>query len=116
MAKKTLIILTLVVGLLLPAAVFADTAAWEWTTTGIDFTNGNWTFGQVFTVGSQNITVDFLGYFNDGTMADSHPVSIWDANGGPNRLLHYHQGFRVHDRPLPVQHDLPGHPACGADL
>ena len=81
MAKKTLIILTLVVGLLLPAAVFADTAAWEWTTTGVDFTNGNWNFGQVFTVGSQNITVDFLGYFNDGTMADSHPVSIWDANG-----------------------------------
>ncbi len=47
--KKTLLALALTVGLLLPAAIFADTAAWEWTTTGIEFTNGNWTFGQVFT-------------------------------------------------------------------
>jgi putative flippase GtrA len=80
MAKRILLVLTLV-GMLLPAAAFADTAAWEWTTTGNDFTNGDWTFGQVFTPDT-NITVDFLGYFNDGTMVDSHPVSIWNGTTG----------------------------------
>ena len=80
--KKTLLALALTVGLLLPAAIFADTAAWEWTTTGIEFTNGNWTFGQVFTP-TQNIQVDFLGYFNPSTgMLDSHPVSIWNGTTG----------------------------------
>jgi len=56
-------------------------AAWEWVTTGIEGTNGDWTFGQVFSP-NQNITLDFLGYFNPSTgMTDSHPVGIFDANG-----------------------------------
>jgi len=80
--KKTLLVLALAVGLLLPAALFADTAAWEWTTTGIEFTNGDWNFGQVFTP-TTNITVDFLGYFDPSTgMLDSHPVSIWNGTTG----------------------------------
>jgi len=59
----------------------ASYAAWEWSSTGIEFTNGDWTFGQVFTPNT-NLTVDFLGYFNpSGGMFDSHPVSIWDSNG-----------------------------------
>ena len=80
--KKSLFALALAVGLLLPAAVFADTAAWEWTTTGIEYTNGDWTFGQVFTP-TQNIQVDFLGYFNPSTgMVDTHAVSIWNGTTG----------------------------------
>lgn len=79
MAKKMLLLLTLA-GLLLPAAAFADQAAWEWGTTGQSNTNGDWTFGQVFTP-TQNFTVDFLGYYNPMPMLDVHPVSIWDANG-----------------------------------
>ncbi len=59
----------------------SSSAAWEWSTTGTDFTNGNWTFGQVFTP-TTNLTVDFLGYFNDGTMVDNHPVSIWNGTTG----------------------------------
>jgi len=58
-----------------------SSAAWEWATTGIEFTNGDWTFGQVFTP-NVNFTLDFLGYFNPSTgMTDSHPVGIYDANG-----------------------------------
>lgn len=65
-------------GAFMPATSYA---AWEWTTTGIEFTNGNWTFGQVFTP-TTNLQVNYLGYFNPtGGMLDSHPVSIWDANG-----------------------------------
>jgi hypothetical protein len=82
MKKKTLLALALTVGLLLPAAMFADTAAWEWETTGVDFTNGSWTFGQVFTP-TQNLTIDFLGYFNSSAgMFDSHAVSIWNGTSG----------------------------------
>jgi len=84
--KKTLLVLALAVGLLLPAALFADTAAWEWTTTGIEFTNGDWNFGQVFTP-TTNITVDFLEYFDPSTgMLDSHPVSSGMAR--PERWSH----------------------------
>jgi hypothetical protein len=75
-----LLVATVLVVVQTPA--FASVAAWEWSTTGTEFTDGNWTFGQVFTP-NQNIYVDFLGYFNPSTgMLDSHPVSIWDANGG----------------------------------
>jgi hypothetical protein len=46
------------------------------------FTNGNWTFGQVFTP-TTNIQVDFLGYFDPSTgMLDSHPVSFWNGTTG----------------------------------
>jgi Domain of unknown function (DUF4082)/PEP-CTERM motif len=80
--NKSLVVLALTIAMLVPAAAFADTAAWEWTTTGIEYTNGSWTMGQVFTP-TANITVDFLGYFNPSTgMTDTHAVSIWNGTSG----------------------------------
>jgi hypothetical protein len=40
--------------------------------------------GEVFTP-TQNITVDYLGYFYDTItgMSDSHPVILYDASGNP---------------------------------
>jgi len=79
------------VGLLLPAAALADgltpvppPPAWEFTSPGISFNNGSgYTFGEVFTVGSQNITVGYLGYYyNPSTgMAESHQVGLFDGSG-----------------------------------
>jgi hypothetical protein len=48
----------------------------------LEFTNGDWTFGQVFTP-TTNFQVNFLGYFNPSTgIVDSHPVSIWNGTTG----------------------------------
>ncbi len=103
--KKTLLALALTVGLLLPAAMFADTAAWEWSTTGIEGTNGDWTFGQVFTP-TQNFQVDFLGYYNPtvacSTSTGQH-LEWHDRSAG--RILDDHLRFRLRQHPLPLQHD-----------
>lgn len=81
MAKKflTMFAFTVIVTVLSTAAM-ADTAAWEFTSAGDNFTDNNWTFGEVFVV-DQTITVNFLGYFNNGNMLDQHPVGMFDANG-----------------------------------
>lgn len=58
--------------------------AWDFDCPGNNsFTNENWTFGEVFTP-TQNITVDALGYFDNGTpgsFISDHPVGIFDASG-----------------------------------
>jgi hypothetical protein len=67
----------------LPAATFASTEAWDFTTASQAFTNGNWTFGEVF-VPEVNITVDFLGYYAPnglGNFLSDHPVGMFDTNG-----------------------------------
>ena len=58
----------------------ASYAGWEFSTSGTNFTNGNWTFGEVFTP-TQGIVVNFLGYYNDGNMNDRHPVGLFDSSG-----------------------------------
>jgi hypothetical protein len=78
--------LLLIAGLLLPVAAQADdvTPAWEFTSAGAESNNGSgYSMGEVFTVGSQNITVDYLGYFYDSSasMSESHPVALYDASG-----------------------------------
>ena len=81
--SKKLFGVFLLAGLLLPIAVKAESVspAWEFSTVGSQGTNGNWTFGEVFTP-NQDISVDYLGYYNPTTgMADSHPVGIFDAQG-----------------------------------
>src|ERR1039457_6030874 len=73
--------IALVVALLMPAGAFAATAGWEFSTVGTEFTDNNWTFGEVFTA-TTNFTVDFLGYYNPTTgMADSHLVELFDSAG-----------------------------------
>ena len=74
---KRILLVLLVVGLSAPAA-FADWAAWEWQQTGYEQTNGNWTFGQVFTPHS-DIRINLLGYFYDPKFgwASDHEVSLW---------------------------------------
>jgi len=78
--------LFLLAALLLPVAAQADSVspAWEFSSIGTDGNNGAGdSLGEVFTVGSQNITVDSLGYFFDSSagMTEQHPVAIYDANG-----------------------------------
>jgi hypothetical protein len=98
---KKLLLLLAAAALLVPAGFAANTpstglpthtaqsgtadptsfAAWEFANVGSEGTNGNWTFGEVFTPNT-NLTVDFLGYYNPTTgMMDSHPVGMFDANG-----------------------------------
>jgi len=71
----------LLAGLLLPVVARADDAAWEFSTVGNSTNNGTgYSFGEVFTV-NQTITVDFLGYYNSGSMTESHPVALYDSSG-----------------------------------
>jgi len=87
MTKKWTMILGLfvAVGLMQSAAAFGSTEAWDFASAGSHFNNGNgYSLGEVF-VPTQNITLDFLGYYSDsgccGTFAESHPVAIYDAAG-----------------------------------
>ena len=83
--KKTLLVLALTVGLLLPAAAFADTAAWEFSTPGNSFNNTvGYSLGDVF-VATSNMYVTFLGYYAPAGAAgliENHGVSLYNANGG----------------------------------
>jgi len=66
---------------LFPVAAIADTPAWEFSTIGGQSTNGNWTFGEVFTA-NQNFSVDSLGYYDPSTgMTDTHAVGLFDSAG-----------------------------------
>jgi hypothetical protein len=63
------------------AAPAASYAAWEFSSPGNEFTNGNWTFGEVF-VPTSTFTMDFLGYYNPtGGMSSPHPVGIFNGSG-----------------------------------
>ena len=46
-------------------------------------TSGDWTLGYQFTVGSQPIQVNALGYFDDSEngFTSTHQVGIWNLNG-----------------------------------
>ncbi|HEY4961338.1 MAG TPA: PEP-CTERM sorting domain-containing protein [Terriglobales bacterium] len=84
MATKTLGILALALALILPSASLACAfEAWDFAIPGFVFTNGNWTFGEVF-VPTQDIAVSFLGYyapFGHGNFLSDHPVGMFDAAG-----------------------------------
>jgi PEP-CTERM motif-containing protein len=90
MAKKTLVLFALVSAfvLLTPTAGYAQiipntVEAWNFSVPGNNFTNGNWTFGEVF-VPDRNIQVDYLGYYaanGVGNFLSPHPVGMFDANG-----------------------------------
>ncbi len=68
--------------LFLPAAALASTEAWDFATVGSSFNNGlGYALGEVF-VPTQNITLDFLGYYGTiGGFAESHDVGMYDAAG-----------------------------------
>jgi hypothetical protein len=81
--KKMMASVALLAGLMLPAVALADSEAWDFTTAGTAYTNGNWTFGSVFTP-TQNIELTFLGYYaanGVGSFTSDHPVGIFDASG-----------------------------------
>jgi len=90
MAKKLLATFAFALALVLivPTAAYAQIIpntieAWNFSTPGNNFTNGNWTFGEVF-VPTQNIPVGYLGYYDAngvGNFVSNHPVGIFDANG-----------------------------------
>ncbi len=83
--KKTLVVLALTMALLVPVAAFADTVAWDFSTTGSSFNNGlGYSLGEVF-VAEQNMTIDYLGYYAIGgaaaSLTEDHPVALYDAVG-----------------------------------
>ena len=85
MTKKFVLSLSLflAVSLMQSATSRASTEAWDFSTAANAYTNGNWTFGEVF-VPTQNIAVDFLGYYAAqglGNFNSDHPVGMFDANG-----------------------------------
>jgi hypothetical protein len=61
-----------------PASAGTVNPAWEFSGVGVSGTNGNWTFGEVFTANS-TISVTSLGYFDP--VNSSHPVGLYDAAG-----------------------------------
>ncbi len=90
MTKRTLgmLALALAVALLLPATSLAQIIpntreAWNFAYPSINYTNGNWTFGEVF-VPNRNLEVTYLGYYaanGVGGFASDHPVGMFDASG-----------------------------------
>jgi hypothetical protein len=81
MLKTTLV--SLIAGLLAaPAAVYGG-SAFEFSSANHDSSNGSWVFGIDFTVGSSDLLVTSLGYFDDfgdGFLSD-HEVGIYDTSG-----------------------------------
>ncbi len=69
---------------LLTVPSFAATEAWNFTANnGLNWTNGNWTFGTIF-VPTRNIEVYYLGYYAQngvGNFTSNHPVGMFDAAG-----------------------------------
>jgi hypothetical protein len=87
MNVKLLGLVALAVALLLPTASLAmplnGPEAWNFSSPAINFTNGNWTFGEVF-VPTHDIQVYWLGYYAGngvGNFLSPHPVGMFDANG-----------------------------------
>jgi PEP-CTERM motif len=76
--------LLLSIGLLAaPLACYGDVPLWEFTTPGNSFTNGSWDFGNVFTVGSSNVVITELGYYDDGDgLISPHDVGIYNFTTG----------------------------------
>jgi len=63
--------------------LFAGIEAWNFSYPSINYTNGNWTFGEVF-VPTANIQVYYLGYYaanGVGNFTSNHPVGMFDAAG-----------------------------------
>lgn len=77
MKKVTILVIALLV--VLPATMWADTAA---ITLGSysNFTNGSWTLGFQFTP-TTNITVTALGSYFQAGVSDTHDVGMWTAGG-----------------------------------
>jgi hypothetical protein len=77
------VVLYVIAGLLIaPAAAYAG-SAFEFSSASHDSSNGSWVFGVDFTVGSSDLLVSSLGYFDDngdGFLSD-HEVGIYDAGG-----------------------------------
>jgi hypothetical protein len=91
--KNTLVAVTLLSLLAFPLSALAascasvpppNVPAWDFNCPGNNsYTNGNWTFGEIFEP-TQNIWVDGLGYYDNGTpgnFTSPHPVGIFDAAG-----------------------------------
>ncbi|MGA9565746.1 MAG: PEP-CTERM sorting domain-containing protein [Candidatus Korobacteraceae bacterium] len=83
------LVVTMAVALLLPATTFADARVnnelenVDFTTAAQTYTNGNWTFGEVF-IPQVNLSVGYLGYYAAaglGNFSSNHPVGLFDGNG-----------------------------------
>jgi hypothetical protein len=84
MSKIVIGIFVLAIALLIPSISYAcGIEAWNFGFGMTPFTDGNWTFGEVF-VPNQNLSVIFLGYatpFGLNTFMSPHPVGLFDASG-----------------------------------
>lgn len=67
----------------LATSAFAGLQGIDFTSPTIDYTNGTWSLGYEFTVGSSAVNVTDLGFYDDGKngLTESHDVGIFDSSG-----------------------------------
>src|SRR5215472_5758227 len=64
----------------------ATAPLWEWNSTGVAFTNGDWDLGQVFTA-NRTVEITALGYYDQGLLdggagfSGDHAVALYDSIG-----------------------------------
>ena len=64
-----------------PVPIIDCWSAWEFSSPGNNFTNGNWTFGEIF-VPNHDVVINLLGYYRpEGGFTSSHPVGIFAPGG-----------------------------------
>lgn len=85
MTKFAIGLVTFTLVVTLPLASFGcGLEAWNFPYPMVPgFSNGNWTFGEVF-VANQDIRVSYLGYYTENfppNFLSPHPVGLFDANG-----------------------------------
>lgn len=79
--KKLFSVLAIAVLSLGAPAVRADTAGISFTSPGTTFNNGfGFSVGFSFTATSA-VTIDAVGYFDEGSLQKSHTVGIYDSTG-----------------------------------
>jgi hypothetical protein len=77
--KKLFPVLAVAILSLGAPAVRADTAAVSFTNPGTTLNNGlGYSLGYSFTA-TNSVTIDELGYFDEGTLQESHTVGIYDS-------------------------------------
>jgi hypothetical protein len=78
--KKLLSLLAISILSLGAPVVRADTAGISFTSPGTTFNNGmGYSLGFSFTATS-DVTIDALGYFDEGSLQESHTVGIYDSS------------------------------------
>lgn len=82
MPRKLALLLILSVIMIVPATLSAGPLV-EFTSPGNAYTNGSWTFGIDFSVGSSDILATALGYYDDSGngFVDDHELGLYDSLG-----------------------------------